>query len=210
MVICGEMAGRRFDSNKDYYKELGVGEGATAEELERAFRDRARKRHPDRGGSEEAMKSLNEAHDILGNPETRRAYDAERRPRKPPQSRPRKFKHSFDPYAASRSGTLGIPVSDPDFAGLVMGAIACFGVGLPLLLLVEMQWVFLLWPLRLMALCALGVGVYLANSALSLKQRKVRVTKPNYPRRKLILQRFLFWMIAIVFLGAVVVLLYFT
>lgn len=201
---------RRFDSKKDYYKELGIREGASTEELERAFREKARKRHPDRGGSEEAMKSLNEAHDVLRDPVLRREYDAERKPRKVIRTTTRPAPQTFDPYAASKSGTLGVPVSDPDFAGLVMGAVACFGLGLPLLLLVEMQWVFLLWPLRLMALCALGVGVYLSNSALAMKHRKVKLANPKYPRGPLVMQRVLFWIIAIAFFGAVIVLLYLT
>jgi len=204
------MAVRRFDSKKDYYKVLGVREGASAEELERAFRDQARKRHPDRGGSEEAMKSLNEAHEVLRNPVTRREYDAERRPRTPSRPRHHSKLQAFDPYAASKAGNLGVPVSDPDLAGVMMGAIACFGVGLPLLLLVEMQWVFLLWPLRLMALCALGVGIYLSNSALVMKQRKLIKARPGYPRRTLLMQRALFWIIALVFLTAIFGLLYFT
>src|SRR5262249_62011207 len=110
------------------------------------YRKQARKRHPDGGGSEEEMKSLNEAHDILRDAETRRAYDAERRPHPIPYS----SSTAFDPEAASKAGTLGIPVSDPDYAALVMGALACFGVGIPLLLLVEFQWMFFLWPLPIM------------------------------------------------------------
>ena len=156
------------------------------------------------------MKSLNEAHDVLRNPETRREYDAERLPRKTTRPRPRSKPQTFDPYAASKAGNLGIPVTDPDLAGVMMGALACFGVGLPLLLLVEMQWVFLLWPLRLMALCALGVGVYLSNSALAMKQRKLIKARPTYPRRTLLMQRVLFWAIALVFLSAIIGLLYLT
>src|ERR1044071_4265246 len=126
---------QKFDASKDYYNILGVSEDASKEEIDRAFRNEARKRHPDGGGSEEAMKSLNEAHDILSDPETRRAYDAERKPKRVvPTASP-----GFDPEAASRAGTLHIPVSDPDFAGLLKGAIACIGVGIPLLFLVEMQ-----------------------------------------------------------------------
>ena len=93
------MAVQKFDSSKDYYSVLGVSENASAEDLERAFRGAARKRHPDGGGSEEAMKSLNEAHDILSDPETRSAYDAERRPMRTVYQSSR----VFDPEAASRA-----------------------------------------------------------------------------------------------------------
>ncbi|HVG20593.1 MAG TPA: DnaJ domain-containing protein, partial [Blastocatellia bacterium] len=157
----------KFDSEKDYYSVLGVGEGASKEDVDRAYRAEARKRHPDGGGSEEDMKSLNEAHDILSDPATRKAYDEERRPSRIAYG----SSAAFDPEAASRAGTLNIPVADQDLAGLCMGAAACFGVGIPLLLLVEMQWVFFLWPLRLMSLGALGLGVLMAHSALRVKHR---------------------------------------
>jgi len=171
---------------------LGVRRDASAEEIDRAFRIAARKRHPDGGGSEDEMKSLNEAHDVLSDGETRKAYDQERRPapRTPVSSA------GFDPEAASKAGTLGIPVSDPDFAGLVMGAIACFGLGVPLLLLVEMQWMFFLWPLRVMSLGALGVGLYMSHSALAIKLRRLKKVRPKDSRNLIILRELLFWLIA--------------
>ena len=198
------MALQKFDPNIDYYQVLGVCEDVSKDELERAYRGAARKRHPDGGGSEEEMKSLNEAHDILSDPETRKAYDAERHPKRVvyPSSK------AFDPEAASRAGTLGIPVGDPDFAGMVMGALACFGVGIPLLLLVEMQWIFILWPLRIMALGALFVGVYMSHSALLIRRRKRRKKGNANPRRLEILQELLFWLIATGTIGALMVGLY--
>lgn len=204
VVVSTAMAARRFDSKKDYYAELGMAESASREDIDRAYRAEARKRHPDGGGSEEEMKSLNEAHDVLSDPETRKAYDAERQPKRAVcQS-----SMAFDPEAASRAGTLKIPVSDPDFAGLVMGAIACFGLGIPLLLLVEMQWVFVLWPLRVMSLGALGLGVLMARSALAVKHRKLRKAQPAYPRSVLVLQELVFWVAAIGTIGSLVVFLY--
>lgn len=197
------MALQKFDSSKDYYQVLGVPETATTDDLDRAYRGAARKRHPDGGGSEEEMKSLNEAHDILSDPETRRAYDAERRPRREVYQ----SSMAFDPEAASRAGTLKIPVADPDFAGLVMGAIACFALGLPLLLLVEMQWVFVLWPLRVMSLGALAMGVFLAHSALALKHRKMR-RRSTYPRSLFLLYELIFWLVAAGIIGSLIILLY--
>lgn len=194
----------KYDSSKDYYSELGVRRDATAEEIDRAYRNAARKRHPDGGGSEEEMKSLNEAHDVLSDGETRKAYDQDRQPVPPPNVLPM----AFDPEAASKAGTLGIPVSDPDFAGLVMGALACFGLGIPLLLLVEMQWMFFLWPLRVMSLGALGVGVYMSHSALALKQRKLRESRPGYSRGRTVLGELLFWIVATTIIGALVAALY--
>lgn len=197
-IITSEMAVQKFDSGKDYYRVLGVPENATTDDLDRAYRGAARRRHPDGGGSEEEMKSLNEAHDILSDPETRSAYDAERRPiRQIYQSQ-----MAFDPEAASRAGTLKVPVSDPDFAGLVMGAIACFGLGIPLLLLVEIQWMFFLWPLRIMSLGALVVGVYLSHAAMAVKQRKLGKPKLG------VIQELIFWLVAIGVIGALLVGLY--
>src|SRR6266571_2356340 len=191
------MAIQRFDASRDYYRVLGVTEDASKDDLERAYRGAARKRHPDGGGSEEEMKSLNEAHDILSDPETRKAYDAERQPKRAVYA----SSMAFDPDAASKAGTLGIPVADPDFAGLVMGAIACFGLGIPLLLLVEMQWMFFLWPLRIMSLGVLGLGVLLAHSALRVKRRKLKRVRPDYPRAILVLHEVVFWMVAVGLIG---------
>ena len=198
------MSLQKFDAGRDYYRVLGVKEDASKDDLDRANRVEARKRHPDGGGSEEEMKALNEAHDILSDPETRRAYDAERRPKRisyPPAN-------VFDPGAASRAGTLKIPISDPDFAGLVMGALACFGLGIPLLLLVEMQWMFILWPLRVMALGALTVGLYLSHSALVVKQRKSRSVGQTSSRRLEIIRELIFWLIAAGFIGVLFFVLY--
>lgn len=195
------MSLQKFDPKKDYYAVLGVSEDATAADLDRAFRGAARRRHPDGGGSEEAMKSLNEAHDILSDPDTRRAYDAERKPKHVVHA----ASAAFDPEAASRAGTLHIPVSDPDLAGLVMGAIACIGVGIPLLFLVEMQWMFFLWPLRIGALGALAVGVYLSHSALRVKQRKLKKSNKREARRLVVMTELLFWVIAVALLGMLIV-----
>jgi hypothetical protein len=198
------MALQKFDSDKDYYRVLGVAENASADDLDRAYRGAARQRHPDGGGSEEEMKSLNEAHDILSDPETRRAYDAERRPtREVYQS-----SMAFDPKAASRAETLKVPVTDPDFAGLVMGAIACFGLGIPLLLLVEIQWMFFLWPLRVMSLGALVVGVYLSHAAMVVRQHKLDKAGLGDSPKLFVIQELVFWIVVIALIGALLVGLY--
>ncbi|MFN4280705.1 DnaJ C-terminal domain-containing protein [Thermosynechococcus sp.] len=64
---------------KDYYQILGVSKNATEAEIRQAFRRLARKYHPDLNpGDKEAearFKEINEAHEVLSNPEKRRKYD---------------------------------------------------------------------------------------------------------------------------------------
>lgn len=64
--------------HQDYYAILGVEPTANPTELQAAFLQRAKQCHPDRGGSHEQMKLLNEAWQILSDPERRREYDAVR------------------------------------------------------------------------------------------------------------------------------------
>src|SRR5882762_5511277 len=81
-----------FDCDKDYYNVLGADETASRGEIDRLYKRLASQRHPDRGGSEEEMKSLNEAYGVLKDASTRREYDSRRyRPpevRSVPQSSP--------------------------------------------------------------------------------------------------------------------------
>ena len=158
---------KKFDSSKNYYEILGIDREATPDEIDRVFRSLAREHHPDRGGSEEEMKSLNEAHDILSDPETRDAYDAETEPERSVYA-PNPV---YEPEPAADGGTLSIQVSNAELAGLMTAAAACFGLGLPFLALIEMQWVTFLWPLRLLTIGALGLGVFLSHSALRLWAR---------------------------------------
>jgi len=63
---------------KDYYKTLGVKKEATPEEIKRAYRALARKHHPDVSKAPDAskrFKEVNEAHEVLSDPEKRVRYD---------------------------------------------------------------------------------------------------------------------------------------
>lgn len=64
---------------KDYYKILEIDIKATAAEVKRAYRTLAKKNHPDKNlgnkKAEEQFKLVNEANEVLGNPEKRKKYD---------------------------------------------------------------------------------------------------------------------------------------
>lgn len=65
---------------KDYYSILGVNKNASREEIQKAFRKLARKYHPDVNPddktAEDKFKEINEANEVLSDPEKRKKYDA--------------------------------------------------------------------------------------------------------------------------------------
>jgi curved DNA-binding protein len=78
---------KRFEANsmavqfRDYYETLGVSKTASDDEIKSAFRKLARKFHPDvakpkdKATAEEKFKQINEAYEVLSDPEKRKKYD---------------------------------------------------------------------------------------------------------------------------------------
>lgn len=60
---------------RDLYHILGLGRAATFQEIQRAYRRKAKTAHPDAGGSVEAFSELSTAYTVLADPDRRRRYD---------------------------------------------------------------------------------------------------------------------------------------
>ena len=170
----------QFDSNKDYYAVLGVDKDASQVEIFRSYKRMASKHHPDRGGSEEQMKWLNEAYGVLKDQSARRAYDVARRPRATVSS--------FVPVTAPTARDTGA-------FGHCLSAGLCLIAGVFLLLLVRFQWIFILWPLAILAVFVVGFGVLLARSAMVKVNDSLPVT--NRFKRHTKLQEAAFWAVII-------------
>jgi molecular chaperone DnaJ len=88
-------------ANKDFYKVLGVGKDASADDIKKAYRKLARANHPDSHpgdkAAEERFKSIAEAYDVLGDKEKRKQYDEMRSA----------FAGGFGPFTTTGGGPGG-------------------------------------------------------------------------------------------------------
>jgi hypothetical protein len=176
----------QFDSNKDYYGVLGVDKDASARDIYRQYKRQAAKHHPDRGGNEEQMKSLNEAYGVLKNTTSRRAYDDSRT--------------TAADWGTTDARADFVPASRPaardvGVMGQCLSALLCLAMGLFLLVLVRFQWMWFLWPLAILAVSVVGFGVLLARSAMVAVNDSL--PKSNRLKRHTKLQEFAFWAVII-------------
>jgi curved DNA-binding protein len=97
---------------QDYYETLGVARGASAEEIKQAFRKLARLHHPDvaknKVAGEAKFKEINEAYEVLGDPDKRRRYDELGPNWQDPG-------HGAAPPGAGRRRPAGAAAGGPDF-----------------------------------------------------------------------------------------------
>jgi hypothetical protein len=170
----------QFDSNKDYYAIIGATEETDRRDLEKLYKRRAAELHPDRGGSEEGMKSLNEAYWVLKDETMRRDYDLKRR----------------KPAPVVRNRASAPAAQDIGLFGHFLSAFLCLLLGLFLLMLVRFQWIWFLWPLVILALFVILFGVLMTHSAMISVSESLPARHPIRRYRKA--QEAMFWLAVVV------------
>jgi hypothetical protein len=165
----------RLKTNPNYYDVLGANETASPREIERLYKRLAHQRHPDRGGTEEDMKALNEAYQVLHDETKRKEYDSRR-------SRP-----TGQPAAIHVTPTA----RDVGVSGQLISATLCLALGLMLLLLVRFNGLWFLWPLSILAAGVILFGVIIAHAAMTNARESLAQHHPA--RRFRAVQEVAFW-----------------
>lgn len=118
---------------RDYYQTLGVSKNAKSEEIKKAYRKLARKYHPDMNpgdkSSEEKFKEINEAYEVLSDPEKRKKYDQFGNQWKQYErsgGRPEDFDWSRWTAQSGRSGAYTRTVSPQEFEQMFGGGLGGF------------------------------------------------------------------------------------
>jgi hypothetical protein len=165
----------RLNAKKDYYEILGAGEGASPREIERLYKRLAHRRHPDRGGSEDEMKALNEAYQVLHDEMKRKEYDSRR-------TRP--FTKTAGIHVTPVAREVGV-------YGQLLSALLCMLLGLMLLFLVHFNGLWFLWPLSILATGVVLFGVMIAHSAMTNARQSFT---PRHPALRFrVLHEVAFW-----------------
>lgn len=142
------------EGTRDWYDVLGVPPNAKPEAIKGAYRQLAKQRHPDAGGSSAAMQELNAAYDILSDPRRRAIYDRHRR-RGSRTSQEQAHTSSPREQTESRSADAKdrIPVLDPEQRVLAVGHGA----------VIETPWLHL-GLLAWLQLPQMGVGAFVVRN----------------------------------------------
>ena len=77
--------------NENLYEVLGVPENATKDQIKKAYKQKAKKLHPDVGGDEDGFKELNHSYEILSDDKKRQEYDHRR-------NNPQQVNNGFDGF----------------------------------------------------------------------------------------------------------------
>ena len=171
------------DHRADYYSVLGADQTATQSEIERHYRRKAVRHHPDLGGSEEDMKELNQAYSVLKDSNQRETYDRERQI---DNTRRGSDVDEVVPVQVTK------PFEVDAITHQVLVASIFVVLGLVLLFIVRFQYVIFLWPLALLAVFMILVGIVHAHSILSTVRRKVLPVSPVL--RFVLIQEAMFWL----------------